>query len=102
VAQLPPVRNNEADQQLEIEIDGQVAFAQYRLTEDHVAFIHTVVPEPLEGRGLGSALVTAGMAWAKEMELLVVPRCEFFAAYIAKHPQYLAQVVPEWRARVTR
>jgi len=93
----PLVVNNTAESRFEIHQDGEVAFAEYRLKPDHIIFPHTIVPQSLEGRGLGGALVRAGMAWAKEKSLPVAPHCVFFQGYIKKHPEYADQLTPEWR-----
>ncbi len=34
------------------EVDGRTAFVQYRLIGDSLDIIHTIVPQPIEGRGL--------------------------------------------------
>lgn len=33
------------------EVDGRTAFVQYRLIGDSLDIIHTIVPQPIEGRG---------------------------------------------------
>lgn len=35
------------------EVDGRTAFVQYRLLGDSLDIIHTIVPRPIEGRGIG-------------------------------------------------
>ena len=39
------------------EVDGRTAFVQYRLLGDSLDIIHTIVPRPIEGRGIAAALV---------------------------------------------
>ena len=34
------------------EVDGRTAFVEYRLLGDYLDIIHTIVPEPIEGRGM--------------------------------------------------
>ncbi len=89
------VVNNEARSRFEIELDGETAFADYRLTDDRIVFTHTVVPDAFEGRGFGSALAEAGLAFARRQGLQVVPRCSFFAAYISRHPEHQDLVHPD-------
>ena len=81
------VANNEAQHRFEIDLGGDTAFAEYRLVNDRIVFTHTLVPSSHEGRGYGTALIEAGLAYAREQGLKVVPRCRFFAAYIAGHPE---------------
>lgn len=95
------VTNNKTAHRFEVELDGETAFAEYELKRDgSIVFPHTVVPEAFEGRGIGSALVKAGLAYAKAEDLKVIPLCSFFAGYIARHPEYLEQVHPRFRDRV--
>jgi uncharacterized protein len=82
------VRQNEAQHRFEIDLGGgELAIAEYRLVNDRIVFTHTLVPPAHEGRGYGTALIEAGLAYAREQGLKVVPRCRFFAAYIAGHPE---------------
>lgn len=91
------VRNNAARGRFEVELDGEVAFTEYRLEDGAIVFPHTLVPKAFEGRGVGGALVREGLKFAKEKGLPVKPVCPFFAAYIAKHPEFHAMVHPDFR-----
>jgi len=93
------VTNKRDESRLEVKLGDEVAFAEYRVTRGGIVFPHTVVPEAFEGRGVGSALVKAGMAFAKEEGQLVIPTCSFFAAYLARHPEYNDQVDPRYRGK---
>lgn len=93
----PFVRNNEDKSRFEIEVEGEVAFAEYHLVDDHIVFPHTVVPKALEGRGLGAKLVEAGLEYAREEGLSVVPRCSFFARYFERHPEHRELLHHDWR-----
>lgn len=94
---LPEVIDNSAEGRFELHIDGHVAFAEYRLLASGILFPHTLVPEALEGRGIGSALVKYGLAYARENKLPVMPVCPFFAGYIQKHPEWHDVVHPDYR-----
>ena len=91
------IRDNAAVGRFEVEIEGHVAFAEYRVLGSGVLFPHTEVPAALEGKGVGSALVRHGMAFARERNLKVIPVCTFFAGYIRKHPEFHDQVHPDYR-----
>jgi predicted GNAT family acetyltransferase len=93
----PQVTNNKAANRFEVKLDGETAYAEYRLAKDRITFPHTVVPEAFEGRGIGSALVKAGLAYAKEEGLKVLPLCSFFAGYIERHPEYQDLVHPDYQ-----
>jgi uncharacterized protein len=81
------VVDNPAAQQFQATVDGHVAFAEYRMIRGAIMFTHTEVPEALGGRGIGSALIPAGLKSARERDLKVMPVCPFFAAWFGKHPE---------------
>lgn len=84
----PVVTDNPSHHQFEIDLgDGEYAFAKYNLLPGAIRFYHTVVPDAHEGKGLGTALIKAGLAAARERGLRVIPICPFFAAYLKKHPE---------------
>jgi len=92
------VINNQAAHRFEVRLGDETAFAEYRIEPDAIVFPHTVVPEAFGGRGVGGQLVQAGLAYARELNLLVKPTCPFFHAYIAKRPELHELVHPSMRA----
>ena len=94
----PAVVDDPARNRFEIDLgDGEFAFAQYNLLPGAIRFYHTVVPDSHGGQGLGTALIQAGLAAARERSLKVIPVCPFFAAYLRKHPEEQDLVAPEHR-----
>jgi predicted GNAT family acetyltransferase len=77
------------------------AIAEYRLEDGVINFFHTEVPPAFEGRGIGGALVRAGLAAARERGLKVQPDCPFFAAYFQRHPEAHDLLTDEARAKLT-
>ena len=72
----------------EIKIEENTAVLDYHLSGDTVTFTHTGVPQALEGNGIGSLIVRAGLNHAREQGYKVVPLCSFVGAYIRHHPEY--------------
>jgi uncharacterized protein len=92
------VRDNPAAHRFEAELDGFVAVADYRIDQGTVTFTHVGVPPQIERRGIGTRLVEAGLAAARERGWRVVPHCPFFIAYMRAHPQVQDLLAPEGRA----
>ena len=92
------VRDNPDRRRFEIDLgDGHFAFAEYTLPEGKIMFTHTEVPESHEGRGLGTELIEAGLAAARDRGLQVIPICPFFAAYMRKHAEVQDLLDPAYR-----
>lgn len=72
----------------ELEIDGHTAWLELAPVPGAMAFTHTIVPDALGGRGIGSQLVRHALNWAAAEGHKVRPDCSFVAAYIEKHPEY--------------
>ncbi len=60
---------------------------EYSLANGVIVFTHTGVPEAAEGQGVGSALVRAGLAFARDEGRAVMPLCPFVKAYMQRHPE---------------
>jgi predicted GNAT family acetyltransferase len=82
------VRNNTALHRFELDVDGHIAFAQYRLSPGVITFTHTKVPTELEGRGVGSRLARGALEQVRAQDLKVIAQCPFIAGYIDKHPEF--------------
>ena len=96
------VTNNEAAHRYEARIDGALALIQYQRRGDSIVYLHTEVPDALEGRGIGSALARTALEDARAHHTTVVPLCPFVSAYIRRHPEYLPLVDAAHRARLER
>lgn len=92
------VINNEPASRYELHVGEQVAFADYSKHGDVIVFLHTEVPHDLEGQGLAGQIAAKALNDAREHHLKVVPRCPYFAKYIARHPEYQDLVVPNTHA----
>jgi uncharacterized protein len=81
------ISNNEQQQQFQAKIDGELAWLEYRLHDGQIVLMHTEVPAPLGGRGIGSALVEYALNYARAHHLPVKVYCPFVAAYVRRHPE---------------
>ena len=84
------ITHNEAAKRFEAHIDGKIGYLSYQDLGQSLVFDHTIVPQALGGRGVGSALVKRGLDFARDEHKKVVPQCSFVASYMKKHPEYQA------------
>lgn len=84
---MEQVRNNSAEARYELDTKAGPAIAAYERREGVVVFTHTVVPEEMEGQGVGSALIAGALADVRRQGLRIVPQCAFVAAYLRRHPE---------------
>lgn len=73
---------------LELEVEGAVAFIEYKLVGDRLFLIHTEVPVALRGKGTGTAIVQKALEYAKENNYKIVPICPFVQSYLQKHEEW--------------
>ena len=82
------ISHDEQAKRFETTIEGQTGYISYQDKGDTLVYDHTIVPQALGGRGVGSALVKHALNYAREQNKKVVPQCSFVEAYINKHPEY--------------
>lgn len=70
-----------------IEMEGSEAYVEIVVMDNagELIIVHTIVPSPLEGRGLASALVAAAYKYADEKCLKRVAVCEYAKKWLEKH-----------------
>lgn len=84
---MPDVQHQPDKSRFAAEVEGGTAELEYVMRGDRVAFVHTFVPAPARGQDVGTALVEAGLAWARDEGLGVIPQCPFVKAYVDDHPE---------------
>lgn len=82
------ITHNEQADRFETNIEGQTGYISYQERGDTLVYDHTIVPQELGGRGIGSKLVKHALDYAREHDKKVVPQCSFVSSYISKHPEY--------------
>jgi predicted GNAT family acetyltransferase len=80
------VRHNAAASRFEATVGGLLGVANYNLVGNVMRIHHTEVPPALEGRGVGSQVVRAAIAYAEANGLEVEPWCGFVREYMRRHP----------------
>jgi uncharacterized protein len=94
------VRDNPERRRFEIDLGDALAIAEYTLPKGTIMFTHTEVPPHHGGKGIGGALIRAGLAAARERGLKVIPICPFFAAYMKRHEEEQDLLDPTWRRKL--
>ena len=82
------VRDNKAQNRFELDVQGKVAFANYRLSPGAVIITPTETPRELRGRGIASELVNGALRLIRADGLKVVAGCGFVVDYLQKHPEF--------------
>lgn len=93
----PEIHDNAELKRYELPVDGELAIVTYNLSPPNLMITETLVPERLEGQGIASRLAKHVLADAKARDLLILPVCPFFSAYLQKHPEHAEAVHPTYR-----
>ena len=88
------VRDNAEEGRYEAEVEGQLGMAEYMRRGDTIIFVHTEVPEELEGQGIAAQIVRFALDDVRARGLKVIARCPYVAAYIRRHPEYQDLLAP--------
>lgn len=81
--------NNTERKRFELEVEGSTAYIEYILDNQNTMYLtHTEVPRALEGKGVGSKIVSLTPEYLKENGHALAPLCPFVAKYLTKHPEW--------------
>jgi predicted GNAT family acetyltransferase len=83
-----PVYDNQERSRYELDIDGQIVFANYRRTGSTLAILHVEAPLPLRGTGAAGKLMQGIMEIARATGAKVVPLCSYASAWLRRHREY--------------
>jgi predicted GNAT family acetyltransferase len=81
------IRDNKERHRFELDVEGSIAFANYRVTPDAVIITHTETPNALRGRGIASELVKGALALIRAEQRKVIAGCSFVVDYLEQHPE---------------
>ena len=82
------VIHNSDENRFETMVAGYPSRLDYIQDGKNFVITHVGVHPELRGQGLAGRIVEAGLAYAKENKLRVIPMCSYAAAYIRQHPEY--------------
>ncbi len=79
---------NQEKKRFELEVEGKIAYIEFIKNNEDIMFLtHTEVPRGLEGKGVGSAIVSKTLDYIQENRYTLAPLCPFIAAYVKRHPE---------------
>lgn len=81
------VVHNPGENRFETFIDGKLCKLDYLQNGRNFVITHVGVHPSLRGQGVAGKIVEAGIEYARENSLRVVPMCSYAAAYIRRHPE---------------
>jgi len=82
------VRDNREHGRYELEIDGQIVFADYRRDGTTLAITHVEAPPALRGTGAAGRLMHGVMEIARASGAKVVPLCSYATAWLRRHREF--------------
>ena len=84
------VVHNEAEDQFETWIDGQLSKLDYMQDGNTMVVTHVGVHPEHRGQGVAGRLTQVALDYAREKSYRVIPMCPYVATYIRRNPQYEA------------
>jgi hypothetical protein len=82
------MKNNQALSRYELEINGLVAFADYRTEGDIIIIDYVFAPPELRGAGAAGSLMKEIVGEAMNKKMKIHPVCSYAAVWLRKHKEY--------------
>ena len=90
---MDTLRDNQAANQYELDIDGETVFARYRRQDGVLTIQWVEAPPALRGTGAAGRLMKLVAGEAKAQRWRVVPVCGYAAAWLRRSPEFRELVV---------
>lgn len=82
----------------EFELNGDVAFMDYKLLHEKLFLILTEVPSGFTLRkGVAPAIVERVLQYAKDNHFKIIPLCPFVRGFLFKYPEWNELLSPDTR-----
>jgi predicted GNAT family acetyltransferase len=84
---MSQITDNTAQARFELEEQGHLAYADYRLDDDTLHIKYVFAPEALRGQGTAGRLMEGVVAHARAQNLKIFPICGYAASWLRRHPE---------------
>ena len=89
---------NPEKKRFELQVENHTAFMEFILSKEDIFFLtHTEVPNELEGKGVGVAIVEKTLNYLKEHHYTLAPLCPFVAKYLLRNPEWQSILAKGYR-----
>lgn len=85
---MTDVRDNTARSRFELDVEGQMAIADYRRQDGRLMITHVETPPALQGGGVAGRLMAGVVEAARAEGAKIVPVCSYAAAYMRRHKEH--------------
>ncbi len=82
------ISDNIEKNRFELNVDGQIVFANYRMDNDTLYINYVESPVSLRGSGAAGKLMDGIMKIAQEHSFKIVPICGYAVSWINRHKEY--------------
>ena len=90
---MDTLRDNTADSQYEMDVDGETTFARYRKEDGVLTILWVEAPPALRGTGAAGRLMKLVAQEARDKKWRVVPVCGYAAAWLRRSPEFRELVI---------
>lgn len=80
------MNDNREEQRFELEENGFLAWADYRVRDGKYVIPHVEAEPPLRGTGAADRLMAAIVDHARANALVIEPRCSYARIWFTRHP----------------
>lgn len=85
---MSELHNNRERSRYEMEEDGLVSYADYRLRDDRLYIDYVFAPLPLRGAGAAGRLMKAVAEEARAKGMKITPICSYASAWLRRSHDY--------------
>lgn len=79
--------NNLEKGRFELDVGGQIAFANYRRTDEGLLIFHVETPRALRGQGVAGELMQHVLDKARAEKLELIPFCSYASSWMRRQRQ---------------